>query len=288
MDGTFIPLDCPALPLLDQAYLSGMGVFETIRAAGGVPHFFEAHHARLTQSAACFDLAVPDAGELRGVIVELLARQGLKSARIRVTVSGAADAHGIPFRFGGETRTTIQAFPHLMSTGAGLRLASAPFRLDSQSPLAGHKCTSYALHALAVRHARKAGCDDALMLDHDGNVVGCATANLFWVKNGEVFTPAIDSGCRDGVTRECVIRICGHLGIPCRETRAGIDALADADEVFATSSIRGVRSVIGLDGGNCCGGGITIRLAEAFEHEAEMPPAATDSCSITNRRPPAG
>lgn len=267
VDGKILPASSPALPVFDQAYLSGMGAFETLRAEGGRPWFLEAHYHRLAASAACFDLEIPDIEIVRKAIHKLLARQNFSEARIRITISGAIKPDGMPFRFGGKCHATLIAFPLEKSAANPLRIVTAPFRMNSMSPLAGHKCTSYAEHALAMHHARTSGCDDALILDHLGHVVGCATGNIFWVKAGEVFTPSTRCGCRDGVTRERVIFTCKRLRIPCTTTRKKVVALADADEVFTTSSIRGVRSVIAIDGKKLPSGRIGKLLRAAFIRE---------------------
>jgi branched-chain amino acid aminotransferase len=269
IDGKISRAESPVLPALDQAYLSGMGLFETIKAAGGVPLFLDAHFSRLADSAAFFGLKIPEVGIVRRGMIELLERQGLESARIRLTISGEVGRDGVPFCFGGKTRTTLLAFPVKKAGVSPVRLATAPFRLDSTSPLAGKKCTSYALQALAVQHARAAGCDDALMLNHRGDLVGAATGNLFWVKGGEVHTPDTRCGCRDGVTRERVIRACERLRIPFAATRAKAEVLADADEVFTTSAIRGLRSVIALDGIQFHVGVMAKRIRESLNREAQ-------------------
>lgn len=268
INGCILPANSAALPVSDQAYLTGMGAFETIRTEARVPLFLDEHLQRLAESAACFGLQCPRADVLRGGIAELLARQGLENARLRVIVSGTITPDGTPFHFGGSTRTTLIAYTLKEPSPCRLRIVSAPFRMYSESPLAGHKCTSYALYALAMRYARDAGCDDALMLDQRGNLMGCATANFFWVNDGVVHTPDIRCGCRRGVTRERVIRACDRLKIPCRNTRSKIDAMVHADEIFITSSIRGAMSVANVDGRPYAHGEITTRLSAELEAES--------------------
>jgi len=272
IDGRILPADSPALSALDQAYLSGMGAFETLRADAGVPLFLEAHFDRLATSAECFQLLPPNIEVIRKGIHELLARQGLESARIRMTISTAGATDGAPFRFGGNVQTTLLAFPIAKVAENPVRIFTAPFRMDSMSPLAGHKCTSYALHALAVHHARAAGCDDALMLNHHGDLVSCATGNLFWVKGGNLFTPTTDCGCRSGVTRERVMRACERLDLSCTTTRAKSIAVRDADEIFITSSIRGIAKVLEIDGNPVRSGGFSdrIRASLLLESQAEI------------------
>ena len=283
IDGDISPADSPSLPVLDQAYLSGMGAFETIRAEGGVPLFLDAHLDRLTASAACFDLDPPDREAVRQGIEALLHRQDFEEARIRVTISGGIQPDGVPFRFGGATRTTILAFPLGKQVAVPLRLVTAPFWIDCSNPLAGHKCTNYAIHAMAVRHARATEADDALLLDHRGDLIGCATGNIFWVKDGRVFTPDTRCGCRNGVTRERVIRACGRLGIPCVTTHESAASLTDADEIFTTSSIRGLRSVIKLDRNKLRAGHVVKRIRAELKRELRLEIRSATSFRFTSR-----
>ncbi len=265
VDGGIVLADSPALPVIDQAYLTGMGVFETVRAEGGAPLFFDAHHRRLADAASLFGLETPDPEKLDHAIRRLLKLQGLETARIRVTVSGSASPDGTPFRPGGPARTTVLAYPLRKGPEPPLRLITAPYRIDAGDPLAGRKCTSYAAHALAVMHARAQGGDEAVMRNIDGEITGGAASNLFWVKGGRVHTPDTRCGCRPGVTRERVIAACAELGIPCETIRAGTAHLTGADEIFATSAIRGVRAVGTLDGMEFkTTGPVTARLRETL------------------------
>ena len=267
IDGAIVAADSPTLPLLDQSYLSGMGAFETIRVEGGVPLFLDAHHQRLQASAGCFQLPVPRVDTIRKGILQLLSGQGVQTARVRLTVSGSIGSDGTPFRFGGPVRTTILAFPLSYNVAAPARCITAPYRIDPDQPLAGHKCTSYALHAMAVHHARSRGGDEALMLNRHGEVAGGATGNIFWVADERVFTPDICCGCREGVTRERVIGACGELGIALETTRTMPASLSQADEIFTTSAIRGLRPVASLDGVDYPAGAVARRIRAVLMRE---------------------
>lgn len=267
IDGGFFPAHSAALPACDQAYLSGMGAFETMRAERGDPLFLDAHLDRLRDSAAMFALDVPDADTLRNAVRQLLARQGILEARVRITVSGSLPPDGAPLHIGGHARTSLLAFPLQPAIATPLHIITAPQRIDATSPLAGHKCTSYALHALALHHARAHGGGEALMLNHHGELVSGAVSNLFWVKDGRVFTPDTRCGCRPGVTRQRVLDACADLDIPCTTVRAHPTELARADEVFMTSAIRGIHPVDRLDGSPHHPGPVTRNLRAAMESE---------------------
>ena len=132
---------------------------------------------------------------------------------------------------------------------------------------AGHKTLAYLDHAIARELAAAAGADEAVRLGPDGDVVECATANVFVVREGRVATPTTDAGALPGVTRARVLACCAAAAIPAAVERVTVDALRSADEVFVTSALRGVVAVTRLDGEPRRVGPVTRALASAFGAE---------------------
>lgn len=260
IDGEIQDASTRALPLLDQSYLSGMGVFETIMVRDKIPLFVPEHMERLAEVARLFALNLPDPEQVVQAIKDLVTRQNMDLARVRLTLSNDIGMDGMPFRIGGRTRVTLIAFP-LRTAGSGkLRLLTSPHRLNRSSSLSGMKCTSYALNALTASDARHRGADEAILLDTKGNLVGCATSNLFWAIGDELFTPDLKLGCRAGVTRDRVIRACEQIGIRWRSVIKKRDILDEANELFVTSAVRGIRGVTLLDHVEFKTGPLTTRL----------------------------
>ena len=110
------------------------------------------------------------------------------------------------------------------------------------SLLAGAKTTSYDVSFAARREAERAGADDALLVGA-GRVLEGATANIWWRRGEELFTPAVRPGVLPGVTRAFALSVG-----PAREGEFDVADLLAADEAFLTSSIREVMPVIAVDG----------------------------------------
>ena len=85
--------------------------------------------------------------------------------------------------------------------------------------------------------------EETLFANTAGHLCEAATSNVFLVKNGALHTPSLGSGCLPGITRAVVIELAATLGIPCEERDFPVDELHAADELFLTSSIRGVMAV---------------------------------------------
>jgi branched-chain amino acid aminotransferase/4-amino-4-deoxychorismate lyase len=85
------------------------------------------------------------------------------------------------------------------------------------------------------------------MLNTRGEIACAAAANLFWIAQGRLFTPALDCGALAGVVRARVMRAARRMGVEVVETAAPVEALTSADSVFLTNSLIGVRPAAGFE-----------------------------------------
>jgi branched-chain amino acid aminotransferase len=95
----------------------------------------------------------------------------------------------------------------------------------------------------AVGEAQKGGFDEVVLFNERGEVAECTAANIFAVKNGKVYTPPLNSGCLEGVTRGILFEIAPEAGIPVIEQMLKPEDLYSADEVFISSTNRNLIGV---------------------------------------------
>jgi branched-subunit amino acid aminotransferase/4-amino-4-deoxychorismate lyase len=148
----------------------------------------------------------------------------------------------------------------------GLSLAVSPYRVNTFSPLTGIKSLNYLDHVLSREEAKSRDFDEAVVLNERGEIVSATMANLFWVRNGTLHTPALSTGALAGITRECVIEIANKHFIPLLEGIYEMPDLTDADEIFLTSSgVGSRRDDVRLS--TLCGEGgpLTTTIAHAFD-----------------------
>ncbi len=230
-------------------------------AIDGVVVFADRHLARLRQS--CEKLGwVIELADFRKIASELLVRNSLTTGRARLRLIVTAGSGPLNELAAGLDRVVwLAAFP-AGETPASMTVCLSPWPRNERSPLAGLKCASYAENLIALDHARHHGCDETIFLNTAGQLCEAATANLFLVKNGVLLTPSLDSGCLPGIGREVMIELAAVEARPL--------VLADlhaADEIFLTSSTRGVIPVVRLDQRTLACGPMTQILRAAF-HEA--------------------
>jgi branched-chain amino acid aminotransferase len=124
-----------------------------------------------------------------------------------------------------------------------LRLVLSTFRLEARRALSGVKSTSYLDYQLAFQQATRHGFDEAVLCNGCGALCECSRANLFWVRDGRLYTPGLESGCLPGIARQLILQWATEYGISVQEGLFSPQEIAWADEVFLTSATQGPRAV---------------------------------------------
>lgn len=255
---------------LDRGFLYADGLFETLRVYGGQPHRLADHRARMANSAVFLGLPPPPE-ELAGLVARVLEANDLVEAAVRITWSrGHLPAGPRPAGVGLLPTLLIQARPlpgdltAAAQDGVAACLLPWPSRCR-HSPLHHHKTLAYLSSVLALG-AVEPGVEPLLINSH-GELAEGATANLFWVRGGAVYTPHAEAGCLPGITRRVVLERARAAGLPVHEGFFPAAALGGADEAFLTNAVRGVQPVVALDSrplGSGVPGPVTRQLQRAY------------------------
>jgi branched-subunit amino acid aminotransferase/4-amino-4-deoxychorismate lyase len=240
LPGLWIPVD-------DRGLALGDGLFETVLALDGAMVALDAHLDRLNSGCAILDLPAPDLSAARSLMDEAIAADPAPRLAVRLTVTAGSGGRGLDRPDSPALRLFATAAPAPEPAGPA-RLVTCTVRRNEGSPASRLKTLSYLDNILARREAQAAGADEALMLNGAGEAACASAANIFWIKDGRLFTPTLDCGVLAGVMRARVIGLAASLGVQAVEVRAAPQAVIDADGVFLTSSLIGVRPVAGLDG----------------------------------------
>lgn len=253
------------IPADDRGFTLGDGLFETVLARGGEFVALLAHLDRLTAGCAALGLPAPDRAEAERLMRQALVDAGLDSARaaVRLTLTAGSGGRGLDRPDAPVLRLVASAAP-APRPETPARLITAKVRRNDRSPASRLKTLSYLDNVLARAEARAAGADEALMLNTAGELACAAAANLFWIEDGALFTPALDCGVLAGIARGEVLARAAELGVAAHEVAAGPDALAAADAAFLTNALIGVRAIASVDGRSYASHALIERLAAAL------------------------
>lgn len=273
-NGQIIQGTAPCLKATDRGFLLGDGVFETLRAYNGGLPFWDMHLERLRSGMAHlgFSLGSLPFDRMKEQTRALLVKNGLSDAYVRVTVSrGDAISALLPEWGAGEPNWVIftKSLPSRLQIlhKKGVKAVFSSLRRNHSSPTARFKTVNYLNLLLAKREAVLRGADEALLLDEQGHVAEAATSNIFWIKEGIIYTPSLDLPILPGVTRQKVLDMSKDLGISAREGAYDPEALTGSSEAFLTNSLCEIIPLISIEKrkvGDGIPGPMTRKLQSAY------------------------
>jgi branched-chain amino acid aminotransferase len=274
INGEYFSRENAKISVFDHGLLYGDGVFEGMRIYSGKVFRLHEHMVRLYESALAIGLAIPITPEQMSTATkEAVAKNGLSDGYIRLVVTRGSGALGLdPGRCKDPQVIiivdTIALYPAEMYEN-GLELVTASTIRNHPAALSPRiKSLNYLNNIMAKMEGLRAGCVEAVMLNHKGEVAECTGDNLFIIKNGILKTPPIDAGILEGITRNAVLDCARAEGIPTQELPMTRHDIFVADECFLTGSAAEVIPATKLDGrtiGSGKPGPITKKLKKRFE-----------------------
>ncbi|OAB33587.1 4-amino-4-deoxychorismate lyase [Paenibacillus macquariensis subsp. defensor] len=272
--------------VMDHGFLYGMGLFETFRTYNGVPFLLDRHLKRLSED--CRYLGIPYEIDLEATsawIARVMKANNLEEAYIRYTVSAGEDVLGLPTEdyHSPNHFLIVKELPKMPSElyhdGKGLQRLHT--RRNTPEGPTRFKSLHYMNNILAKRElmtysATTRYSSEGIMLNGQGFVAEGIVSNLFFVRQGSLYTPHLDTGVLPGITRELVMELSLDIGLRCEEGWYTWDDLANAEEIWMTSSIQELVPVTTLlleDGshiviGNGTAGPTTTRLLQLYREKA--------------------
>jgi len=273
MNDRLVPEDQARVSVFDHGLLYGDGVFEGMRSYSGRVFRLDAHIDRLWESAQAICLKIPLMKEaVARAVNDTLAANGLTDGYVRLLVTRGAGTLGLDPNRTKDPQViviadTISLYPR-EHYEKGLRIVTAATQRTQAAALSPRiKSLNYLNNIMAKLEGLQAGCVEALMLNHKGEVAECTGDNIFVVRKGLLLTPPPDAGILEGITRGAVMELARSAGIDCREATLTRHDLYTAEECFLTGTAAEVIPVVEIDGrsiGTGRPGPVTAKLLAAF------------------------
>ena len=261
INGELYPREKASISVFDSGFLLGDGVWEGIRLLNGHLVFLEDHLERLYHGAKKLAINIGHTqDELKGLIKKTLDANNMKTCvHIRLIVSRGLKK--TPYQHpnanvGGSSVVIIPEYKEADETVniEGIRLITVNTRRgtsDSQDPRLNTLSKLNCINACI--EADRAGADEGIMLDINGNVSTCNSTNFFILRKGEIWT-STGQYCLPGITRKAVIDLCRGNKISIKEKDFTIEDVHSADEAFVTGTFAGIIPAVEIDGQAMSGG----------------------------------
>lgn len=230
-----------AVAVTDHGFTVGDGVFEAVKTVRGQAFALTRHLERLARSAEGLGLPGPDLDAVRQGVDAVLAGTDDPVGRLRITFTagqapmGSGRGDGPP--------TLVVAHSAIDPAPAVTAVATVPWTRNENAATAGLKTTSYADNVIALAHAQERGASEAVLANTAGNLCEGTGSNVFYVVDGELCTPTLESGCLAGITRALLLEWCAEE-VPVREVDEPLSTVLDTmEEAFLVSTTRDVQAI---------------------------------------------
>lgn len=242
LNGKFIPQEKARLPVLTSGFLYGWGLFETMRSLDNNIVYFKEHLKRINQSCKLMHIRFPYSfNKLKEVIKKTVKINRITDAYVRLTLwksDTLTDTLVVARKY--------QPYPW-QKYKRGFRACISGYRQNENSLLAQLKTTNYLFYQLAYTEAKKRGFDEAIILNNRGYLTETSRSNVFLVKDKTLFTPALECGCLDGITRRVILDLAKKHHIPVYTGNFTIQDLYNSDEAFLTNSLMGIMPLVSIE-----------------------------------------
>jgi branched-chain amino acid aminotransferase len=253
INGKYFSKEDAKISVYDHGLLYGDGVFEGMRTYSNKVFRLVEHIDRLYESARAILLTIPmSKQEMIDAVKKTVELSGLSDSYIRLVVTRGSGSLGLdPNRTSDPQVIIIVDLIALYDRkyyDEGLKIITASTIRNHPAALSPRiKSLNYLNNIMAKLEGLQAGCMEAIMLNHKGEVAECTGDNIFIVKKGQLLTPSADSGILEGITRNAILELANTLKIPARETTLTRHDLLVADECFLTGSAAEVIPVVSID-----------------------------------------
>jgi branched-subunit amino acid aminotransferase/4-amino-4-deoxychorismate lyase len=250
-NGEFLLHENPVLSVNNRAFRYGDGLFESIHACGTEAQLLDLHLDRLRQSMSRVKMIVPAFLRTENVsrlITKLLNKNRIfVGARVRLTVF--RNHGGLYAPEDNNVSFILESIPldmdHYALNPHGYNVDVFNDMPKPTHPLSWLKSTSALLYVLAGIYKKENRLDDCILVNEKGHLVESGSSNLFLLKNGVIFTPGLEEGCLPGIMRQVLISLLKRGGYKYSEIiPLSVSDLLEADEVFLTNAIAGIRWVM--------------------------------------------
>ncbi len=271
LNGEYVKQDEAKISPFDHGFLYGLGVFETLRTYDGHPFLLDDHLARL--NGALKELQInytANRKDVKSIVDLLLEKNDLEDAYIRFNVSAGIGEVGLQVE-GYNDPTVIVFVKPLPKLVEGLEKEAIILEHRRNSPEGATRLKSHHFlnNVIGKREIGGNPTVEGVFLNKEGYLAEGVTSNLFWVKDDKLFTPSVETGILDGVTRRFILELANCHGIQSEIGYYQPEEIEVCDEAFITNSVQEIVPLSKINNISLPGnkGLVTLKLQKLFAEQ---------------------
>jgi branched-subunit amino acid aminotransferase/4-amino-4-deoxychorismate lyase len=247
----FILADQPVLAVSNRGFKYGDGLFESMRMAAGKLKYAEQHAGRLKEGMEALKMdgsTLMDDYFLKQKTAELAKKNKFKgNARFRLSIYRQGEGLYTPEnnKSGYVLESSVLNEPEYVLNKKGLIIDVYDELTKPINKLSNYKTSNALIYVMAGLYKKQNRLDDVFMLNQNGFLCESMTSNVFVVYDKQIYTPALSEGCVAGVMRNVVMDLARNNDIPIIEAQLNPEVLREAEEVFVSNAVTGIRWVMG-------------------------------------------
>ncbi len=216
---------------ISSSTLYGKGIFTTILINNSEPFLWQKHWRRLTQNAEKLGIDLSEFTEysVKTSLTEIIKQNQVINGRARITFFDEQPSQ--IWSYNSENKTSFLITTDNLRKISQINLTVSKHRINSTSLLANIKSCNYLEKIINLQETKKLGFDEAICLNEKHEIVSAIMANIFWVKDNNIFTPSLETGCLAGTIREFLLE-----NFSINQVQSNLSEIENADEIFLSSS----------------------------------------------------
>jgi len=275
-DGKYVLTEKAQVPITTHAIHYGTSIFEGIRAYWNGKNLFvfrlDDHVKRFRRSGQFYNISLNFSDKVISDAITGICKKNKIKKSCYIRPFYFVGDYGINLHVTEKAPTNVGIFSFLFGdlfnkNGISAGVVSWRKFSDKSTPVQAKMGGNYLNSIIATQEAKQNGVDEAILLDHNGNVSEAPGENIFIVRDGQLATPSLASSALEGITRDAVIKIARDLDIDVVEREIPRMELSMSDEIFLTGTAAEITPIISMDSkkvGNGKPGVITKKVMKEY------------------------
>jgi len=225
---------------LIRPLMYGEGVFETFRYKGKLPKYIDYHFERLNKGCEILNIPKITKEDFLFYIEDAVSKSEVKDLYVKIIILSEGNPYFPLKPYGKNVIVITKPYEPIKEE---IRLTVSPYKVHSSDPLLKIKSTNYLRNILIKRYAKENGFFDCIILNENNFITETSSATIYWIKGRYLYTPSLDNGVLDGVSRKVVLQEAKAQGFIVVEGRFTLKDIKEADLIFISNALHGLIKV---------------------------------------------